>query len=491
MQSAPKGATPWDMIETPPEKKILVLGDVMLDRYIVGDVQRISPEAPIPVLRQVDDYGRAGGAANVAANIAALGRDVILVGVIGRDADGDALAHALSGVEGLEADLVVAPGRQTTCKTRVVAGAQQIVRVDREVTMPLPEADAAQVLARFRDALSEAGLLILSDYAKGVLCDTVLAAALGVAKTAGVPVVVDPKRADLSAYRGADLIKPNIKELSEASGSDCRNEDLRDQALIALGEATGAQLLVTLGAGGMRLRREDGTLKTFKASRRYEAADVSGAGDTALAALAVGLAEGRDLDEAIVRAVIAAGVAVTKSGTAVVSQSELDEALEAETPARVRGGLLLLTADAQRKIAEWRARGERIVFTNGCFDLLHPGHVRLLSEAADQGDRLIVGLNSDASVARLKGPDRPIQTERMRAEVLCGLRPVDAVVIFEQDTPLKLIEGLQPDVIVKGADYRAEDVIGADIVEARGGRVHLVTLLEGQSTTRLAAGGGT
>ena len=468
--------------------RILVLGDVMLDRYLVGAVERISPEAPIPVLRQIDDHGRVGGAANVAANIAALGREAILIGVIGADASGDALAGALSGMARLEADLIVSPDRSTTCKTRVVAGSQQIVRIDQETARPVSEPIAAKLLQRLSDAIGEAGLLVLSDYAKGALSDAVLAETFRMAKNAGVPVIVDPKRVDLAAYRGADLIKPNLSELSAATGRDCRDAEALEAALAETAQRTGADVLVTLGAGGMRLRARDGRTAVFRSARRYEAADVSGAGDTALAALAVGLAEGRGLDAAIQRAVVAAGISVTKAGTAIVTDAELDDALERETPARAQGGALLPVADAQQKIAHWRARGERIVFANGCFDLLHPGHVRLLTEAATQGDRLIVGLNSDASVRRLKGAARPIQAEAMRAEVLCALRPVDAVVIFEEDTPLKLVEALQPDVIVKGADYREEDVVGGDIVRARGGRVHLVTLMEGQSTTRLAQG---
>lgn len=465
------------------EARILCLGDIMLDRYLFGRVDRISPEAPIPVLAVASESAMPGGAGNVARNIAALGGEASLVSVVGDDEEGREIVRLLGAEPLIDPNLVTAAGRSTTVKTRYMSGGQQLLRADREDAGDVAGAAEEQIISAIKDEIEHAHLLVLSDYAKGVLTPRVIAKAIAAARAAGKPVLVDPKSQEFSRYRGASLLKPNARELARAA----RMPAGTDAEVIAAGEAVlkaqeiGA-LLVTRSEAGMMLLERGAKPVALKARAR-EVFDVSGAGDTAIAALALGLAAGLPLNDAAAMANEAAGIAVGKRGTAVVFPQELARMLHdtdlADASAKVRE-----LGPARDLVQNWRAAGLKFAFTNGCFDLIHPGHVALLAEARAQADRLVVGLNTDASVRRLKGPARPINSEMARAIVLASLASVDCVVLFDEDTPLDLIKALKPDVLVKGADYTVATVVGADVVQAYGGRVHLARLVPEASTTK-------
>lgn len=466
---------------------IAVIGDIIVDHYVTGSVSRISPEAPVPVLVHGSDRLVPGGAANVAANIAAMGAPVLLVGLVGEDARAADLRSALGkhpaiGLEGLVADA----GRPTICKTRVMSGRQQIVRIDAEVTRP-PDAEVeTRLIAAGRAAVAAAQVAVLSDYAKGVLGDRVIAALMDEAARRGVPVIVDPKRRTFEAYRGARLVTPNRRELAEATGLPDETDAQAAEAAAAAGAQFGGDVLVTRAEKGMTLWQQDGTVLHVAAEAR-EVFDVSGAGDTALAALATALSAGEPMEACVRIANAAAAIAVGKLGTAVVTRAEIAAALDRALPQDEVPGALVPLARAKEIIAGWQAAGANVVFTNGCFDLIHPGHVALLEAAAAEGDRLVVALNTDASTRRLKGPSRPLQDEAARARVVGAMRCVDLVVLFDEDTPLEAIRALLPDVLVKGADYRPEEVVGADVVIANGGRLVLADLVAGRSTSSLVA----
>lgn len=467
---------------------ILVVGDVMLDRYLAGEVARISSEAPVPVVRLARSWSVPGGAGNVARNLSRLGADARLAALVGDDAEGRALREAVIS-EGIGDGLTISRDRSTTCKTRVLGQGQQLLRLDEEHVAPLSARELPPLRENLARLLPGCGAVIISDYDKGVfrrgddgtdLCAEVTA----MARDAGIPVLVDPKGEDWSRYRGAACVTPNMAEFCQACGLPAgARPDAEKRRLLAeeLCRKFGfARLLLTRGPRGMILYVPGEEPQPIRATVR-EVVDVSGAGDTVIATLAACVAGGLAWHESAVVANAAAGVAVGKAGTAPVSLAELHEAL--------RQGMdnpkLYALPALRNKLEEWRRNGERIVFTNGCFDLLHPGHVSLLRQAAALGDRLVVGLNSDASVRRLKGPTRPIQNEMSRALLLAALQAVDAVVLFGEDTPERLIHAVCPDVLVKGSDYRVEDVVGADFVRGRGGEVHLVDLVDGCSTTGL------
>lgn len=462
--------------------RVLVLGDLMLDRYVTGEVRRISPEAPIPVLRAEQRRAVLGGAGNVAANIASLGARAELIGLIGTDAAGAECASLLAAHPAIAARLVRSATRPTTVKTRFMSGGHQLLRLDEEVSEPADAEAQAGLLAAFAAALQGAGAVVLSDYGKGVLCDTVLRGAIDAAAAAGVPVIADPKRPDFACYRGVAVLTPNVLEVSAATGiaaaTDAGAAEAGARALAASGAAA---VLVTRSERGMTLVRPDAPPLHVPARARA-VADVSGAGDTMAAALAIGLACGAPLPEAASLANAAAGLAVTKPGTATVSHAELAAALHRHEWLAIDEKVADLDTALDR-IAAWRRQGLSIGFTNGCFDLIHPGHVRLLARARAVCDRLVVALNSDASVRRLKGPDRPVQNETARATVMASIASADLVMLFEEDTPERLIRAVLPDVLIKGADYTLDQVVGADIVQANGGRVALIPLEEGHSTT--------
>jgi D-beta-D-heptose 7-phosphate kinase/D-beta-D-heptose 1-phosphate adenosyltransferase len=461
--------------------RVLVLGDVMLDRYVSGNASRLSPEAPIPVLRPNARRATLGGAANVALNVATLGGRVALLGVVGDDADGVELMRLLA-CSGVVQHLVVAPDRPTTVKTRFLVGNHQLLRLDEESTAPIDAAAAARVLQHFVATLATSDVVVLSDYAKGVLSDAVLRSVLAQARASGRTVIADPKRGEFTAYRGATVLTPNEHEVRQATRIEAADDAEADRAGRRALDDTGCEaVLVTRSAKGLTLVRRDAPAMHLP-TRAREVADVSGAGDTLVAALAVALGAGATLPEAAMLANVTAGISVGKPGTATVSREELLGVLHlADLVATDRK--IATRDEAAQRAAAWRSQGLRVGFANGCFDLIHPGHVRLLTEARARCDRLIVGLNTDASVRRLKGPTRPLQNETSRATVMASLAPVDLVVLFAEDTPVELIQALRPDVLVKGADYRIDQVVGADLVQSWGGTVLLVDLEAGHSTT--------
>ncbi|HEV2301368.1 MAG TPA: D-glycero-beta-D-manno-heptose-7-phosphate kinase, partial [Stellaceae bacterium] len=454
-------------------RTVVVLGDVMLDTWIDGHVERISPEAPIPVLRTDRRRDMLGGAGNVARNIAALGGRAVLIGVVGKDDPGRAILR-LAGEAGprpgqVVARLVIAKSSPTTHKTRYVAAGQQILRVDEEVAAPVKGAVAARLIETFQAALHEAAAVILSDYAKGALAPPVLARVIAAARAQGKPVIVDPKARDMSRYRGVSVLTPNRAEAYAATGIDCAEAESTERAGRALLAAAAAEAaLITRGAMGLSVVPREGPALHVP-SRARAVFDVSGAGDTLVAALALSLAAGAPLVVAAHVANAAAGVVVGKPGTATVSPRELVAALHEEEAEELTAKIVGLE-EALERVAGWRAGGARIGFTNGCFDLIHPGHVRLLSKARAECDRLVVGLNSDASVRRLKGPERPAQNETARAIVMASIGSVDLVILFAEDDPSRLIAAIRPEVLVKGADYAPEEVVGGDFVRSYGGR---------------------
>jgi len=485
----PRAAMPRDIrdcLARMSEVRVLVVGDVMLDRFVYGSVSRVSYEAPIPVLSVDREAAMPGGAGNAARNAAALGGRVTLVGVVGADGAGQELRHLIARHPGLVDRLVVDPARPTTRKTRFVAQGQQLLRADREIGAALPDEVARAVLAQVKEALRTCDVVILSDYAKGVLDDTVLRGILGDARTAGIPVVADPKAADLRRYAGATLVKPNRQELAAATGIACDT----DAEVVAAAE----QVIAATGIPGIAVSRAERGLSLVRRgcpplhlpAQAREVFDVSGAGDTLVAALALGLGAGMDAAEAAWLANLASGLVVEKVGTAIVQPDEIltraHEQTVLDTDAKV-----LPRSLAVKRIGRWRSEGARIGFTNGCFDLIHPGHVALLRQSRAACDRLVVGLNTDASVRRLKGPERPVQSETARSIVLASLAAVDLVILFDEDTPLSLIEAVRPEVLVKGADYRLEDVVGGDFVRGYGGQVLLADLVDGQSTSSMIA----
>jgi D-beta-D-heptose 7-phosphate kinase/D-beta-D-heptose 1-phosphate adenosyltransferase len=471
-------------------RRVAVIGDLMLDSYLSGEVSRISPEAPVPVMRVQSEKSVPGGAANVAANLASLGLQVGMVGLAGQDSARDELVAALEKLGQVDCSgVIAAAGRRTTRKLRIIGAHQQIVRVDHEDAVPCDAATEQAFLAAAVAAIDAADVVIVSDYAKGVCSDRVLRHVLDHAAVVGKKVVVDPKRADLGAYRGATILTPNRKELHDATKMPVDSDEEVAAAVRVAQAMCGSDMLVTRSEKGMSFFPVDGA-PIHLGTVAQDVFDVSGAGDTVVAVLAASLAAGLPFIEGMRMANHAAGIVVSKLGTASVTRAELAESLLSEgAPLEIHDGALVTRDEAVKLRWAWQREKLTVGFANGCFDLLHPGHVALIRQAADSCDRLIMALNSDASVKRLKGPTRPIQDEQARAEVMGALKGVAAVVLFEEDTPGELIAALQPDVLVKGADYTVEEVVGADIVQARGGRVVLADLIAGQSTSRLVAAG--
>lgn len=463
-------------------RHMLCVGDIMLDRFVYGTVHRISPEAPVPVLRIERETVMPGGVGNVARNLSALGAAATVIGVRGADSEGETLDSLLAALPRLVSKLVTTTGRPTSLKVRHVAGGQQMLRADRETTAPLDPRTEEAVCRAIADAAPACNAIILSDYAKGVLTPTVVAAACAAAKTHGIRVIADPKRNDFMHYRGVHMLTPNARELAVATGLPVATDAEAEAAARAVIAQVGLEaLLVTRSAQGMTLVTREGTTTHLPAFAR-EVFDVSGAGDTVIATLALAMAAGTSLVEAATMANLAAGIVVGKAGTAVIRPDEIAEAMQA----RKREGAsskIRTAASVLDLVQTWRARGLSVGFTNGCFDLLHPGHISLLAQARKHCDRLIIGLNTDDSVRRLKGPTRPVNPEFARAIVLAALESVDAIVLFDADTPIDLIRSLRPDVLVKGADYTLAEVVGGSDVMSWGGRVVLAELAPGQSTT--------
>jgi D-beta-D-heptose 7-phosphate kinase/D-beta-D-heptose 1-phosphate adenosyltransferase len=462
---------------------VLVVGDAMLDRYVYGHVQRVSPEAPVAVLAVEREVAMPGGAGNVVRNLTALGAAVAFVSVVGDDQAGSDLTGLIGGQPNVEPWLLVQGGRATTTKTRFIASGQQLLRADHEVAAPIHPRLADRMIRIAADAVAATTVMVLSDYQKGVLAGDIAQRLIAAARSAGRRVVVDPKGTDYARYAGADLLTPNRAELKLATGMPVDTE----AGLVAAAQRLRADfgfgaVLVTRSEDGMTLVEAE-SVRHFPAEAA-EVHDVSGAGDTVVAVAAAGMAAGLPMAVAARLANIAAGIVVGKVGTAVARESDLMEAL---TPERGALRKVVSRAKAVEQVERWRRRGWRVGFTNGCFDLLHPGHVHLLEQARSWCDRLVVGLNADSSVKRLKGDARPIQGEAARAAVLASLASVDLVSVFDEDTPIALIKLLRPDVLVKGADYTVEAVVGGDLVTDWGGQVRLAALLPGQSTTATVA----
>lgn len=473
------------LVESLPGKAVLCVGDVMLDRYVYGKVERISPESPVPILRVERQVDMLGGAGNVVRNLSALGVRTSIATVLAEDRAGEELRALFTACEGAVIAPTMAPVRKTTVKTRFIAGNQQLLRCDDETRDPLTALDQRQVLAAATGMMPNHEIVLISDYAKGVVTVELAQGLITAAQQLGQLVIIDPKGHDYDRYRGADLITPNRQELEMAIGKSLdAGEEVEAATNLATRFGFGA-VIVTLGMEGMILVTRDGTVTRIPTDAR-EVFDVSGAGDTVVATLAAALAAGASLHHASELANIAAGIVVGKIGTAVAHSSELIQALHRQDLARTESKLLALQP-ARDRIDVWRRKELKIGFTNGCFDLLHPGHVSLLAQARAACDRLVVGLNSDASVTRLKGPTRPLQPEAARATVLASLADVDAIVMFSDDTPLELIKALRPDVLVKGADYQIDQIVGAEFVQNYGGEVVLARLEADYSTSSTIA----
>jgi len=471
--------------------RVLVVGDVMLDRFVQGDVSRVSAEAPIPVLAHSRENIMLGGAGNVARNIAALGGSVALIGLVGEDSPAKEMAELLGGEDLIQDATVRDPDRTTTVKMRFSAAGQQLLRVDTEVAAPAsPWAEEKLVMA-IRDRAQSVRAILLSDYGKGVVTPAVIAACLAAAKANDARIIVDSKARRFGHYGPVDLVKPNAAELARATDLPTETDDEIEIALAkALAECEAQAILATRAARGLSLAVRGEPVR-HAARPPPEVFDTAGAGDTVLAAMGLALASGADMAASAEIALLASSLVVQKAGVATVSPEELMEAEMATTRSPVEAKIATLdrmTAEA----ALWRARGLKVGFTNGCFDILHPGHIAYLTEARSWCDRLIVGLNTDESVRAAKGPGRPVNGLSARAQVLAGLSAVDLVIPFAEPTPITLIAAARPDVLIKGGDYSLDGVVGRDLVEGWGGEVRLATFLEGHSTTstitRLGAG---
>ena len=456
--------------------RVLVAGDIMLDRYWHGPTGRVSPEAPVPVVRVTECEDRPGGAANVSLNMAALGAGAGLVGVTGDDEAAQVLRERL-GAAGVSCLFQIAEGLPTITKLRIISRQQQLIRLDFEESFR--ELDFAPFRALVGDAMADCDVLVLSDYRKGALRDC--QALIELARQAGKPVLVDPKGSDFERYRGATLMTPNLSEFEAVVGELANEQQLVEKGLALIESLQLDALLVTRGEHGMTLLRP-GHQELHLPARAREVYDVTGAGDTVISTLAVSLAAGSSMEDAVALANIAAGIVVGKLGTAVVSAPELRRAVS-----EAGGGGRGVMTEEQLLIAleDARHQGERIVFTNGCFDIIHAGHVTYLDSARKQGDRLVVAINSDESVRRLKGAGRPINSCERRMAVLAALGCVDWVVFFDGDTPEALLEKVRPEVLVKGGDYGVDQVVGAEIVQAYGGEVKVLDFVDDVSTTRI------
>jgi D-beta-D-heptose 7-phosphate kinase / D-beta-D-heptose 1-phosphate adenosyltransferase len=476
-----------ELVQKLGQPHILVLGDLMLDRYVWGDAERISQEAPVILLHADKREERLGGASSVAMMLRALGARVTLAGVIGGDADGGRIRQLLADLD-IDADAVICDaGRPTTVKERYVGRAQhrhpqQMIRVDYETREPLADAVETELCQALMRHARKADLILVSDYDKGVCTQAVMAAVFAAAKQRGVRTVVDPIRGgDYSKYRGCTAMTPNRLEAGLATSIEVRTNDEALQAASLLqGGLSMEAAIVTLDKDGMALAHRDGRRAVF-ATRPRHVYDITGAGDMVMSVLGMALAAGADYDIAIRLANVAGGLEVEKVGVATVSRDEILTELLRAGP--MESSKILTLENLCRELEIRRRMGQRVAFTNGCFDVLHAGHIQLLQEARTQADLLVVAVNSDASVRSLKGPTRPLHPVQARALVLAAVQVVDYVTVFEETTPLTLIQALRPDVLVKGADYRKEEVVGAAFVESYGGRVHLAALREGYSTS--------
>jgi len=460
----------------------LVIGDVMLDRYLIGDVSRISPEAPVPVVLLKTQHDRAGGAANVAANLALLGIKTHIVGCVGNDGEATILVDlvAKTGID--HSGMIHSNQRPTIAKTRILSGHQQMMRLDQENNAAFTAAENAQLMDAIQQQLAlKPAIVILSDYAKGLLSSAVCQQVISQCNALKIPVLVDPKGHDYSKYSHATVLTPNKKEAAEACATTTHDPELIDKAAALKDKLNLQFFVVTRGDEGISLIDQHAHLLPATAKQVF---DVSGAGDTVIATLAAGMMHELSPLESLQLANVAAGVVVGKVGTVPITRDDLIEALTSEQSSEQAHKVCDLP-QLQQKVESWRKNKQKIVFTNGCFDLLHAGHVTYLEAAKKRGDKLILGLNTDRSVSALKGPTRPVVNENDRARVLAALESVDAVILFDEDTPLNLINTLKPDVIAKGSDYTADQVVGGREVESWGGEIALIDLVAGRSTSNI------
>lgn len=470
------------LIDRLADANVLVVGDVLLDRYVDGRVTRISREAPVPVLKFGGSRAVMGGACNVAANILATGGAVTLVGLVGADDAATELGLLCRAFERLTPRLVVDGSRPTTVKTRYLSGWQQLLCIDADDTRPAPPVIRDAIVAAATAAMTGADVVVISDYGRGALDDTAIRTLIAAARKAGKPVIADPRRADASVFAGATVVTPNIGEMEVFTGIRADTDETAVAACRKVLDAVAVDaVLLTRGSAGMTLVERDGAVLHVPTEAR-RVFDVTGAGDTVAATIASALAAGAPLTDAVRLANTAAGIVVAKPGTATAYPQELRQALGDR-----QGDGVAERSEAAERVALWKSLGLKVGFTNGVFDLLHRGHLHSLEQAKRRADRLVVGVNSDASVKRLKGADRPVQSEDARAAVLAALRFVDLVVVFGEDTPEDLIRAVKPDLLFKGADYTGKAVPGAEFVTANGGRVELLPLLPGHSTTETVA----
>lgn len=462
------------IVEKIHQARVLVIGDVMLDRFIYGQISRISPEAPVPVLTYNETKSALGGAGNVVRNLSALGSLVSFISVVGPDDESQEIGSMLAELHGTAIDMVQEKGRKTIVKTRFIAGRQQVLRVDSESTHDISLDTQGKILSSVKELVNKCDVVILSDYGKGLLCGQVPTAVIDVCRKAGKMVLVDPKGRDYTRYHGASVITPNLKELHEATGMSVKSDnDVTAAARRIIDTCKADAVLATRSQDGMTLVASSGDIAHLRAEAK-EVFDVSGAGDTVIAVTAAAASVGASLKEAAELANIAAGIVVGKVGTAVVYKRDLVHSLHNQEISNAEIKIMGLE-EAADIVELWRRKGRKVGFTNGVFDLLHPGHISLLSQASKLCDRLIVGLNSDTSVKSIKGED-PIQHETARSAILASLGVVHAVVIYQEDTPLRALEILRPDILIKGANYSSNEVVGADFVRSYGGKVQLVNI---------------
>lgn len=461
----------------------LVIGDVMLDRYLIGNVGRISPEAPVPIVLLNEQNERAGGAANVAVNLALLGIKTHIIGCVGNDTEADNLKRCISAIGVDTSAIIQSKYRPTIAKTRILGGHQQMLRLDQESSIAFNEEENSQLLKTIESELTlKPSIVILSDYAKGLLSDDICQQIIRTCNSLGIPVLVDPKGRDYTKYKGATALTPNKKETAEACDTHVDDANLINKSKALKESLELAFLAVTRGEEGITLI-DNNNIHQIDATAQ-KVFDVSGAGDTVIATLAAGLAYNLSPLESLQLANLAAGVVVGKVGTVPINQSELIDVLSRQQ-GNTQANKVCTLAQLLEKVTLWKKSQQKIVFTNGCFDLLHAGHVTYLEAAKKRGDKLILGLNTDRSVSAIKGPTRPVVNEIDRARVLAALESVDAVILFDDDTPLDLITLIKPQVIAKGSDYTADQVVGGKEVESWGGEIALIPLVEGRSTSNI------
>lgn len=461
----------------------MVIGDFMLDRYLWGKTDRISPESPVPVVHVQSETETLGGAGNVVANICGLGLSAIPIGIIGKDGSGEKLKNRLSNL-GCDTDgLLTTQNRPTIEKTRVIAQNQQVVRIDYEEKEILPKELVQQIKTKINKYLKEVSVIVISDYGKGICSEEIVQFIISKVDGTGKKVVVDPKGNNYSKYKGAYCITPNKKEAFEATGIEIADTKTAGQSgKFISSEYDISNVLITRGKDGMTLIEPEDT--THLGTKAQDVFDVSGAGDTVISTLASSLAIGLDLRTAMNFANSAAGVVVSRVGTAPINLGELKNFIKSNGNSRAHNKIVD-EDEMTRKVSSWKTQGYSIVFTNGCFDILHTGHISLFEQAKSYGDKLIVGLNSDDSIRRLKGENRPVLDESTRAQVLAAVEFIDLIILFDEDTPQKLIASIKPDYLVKGADYIEEEIVGGNIVKSYGGEIVRVQIVENQSTTNI------